>query len=63
VKNEHHRKDHVMNKKSAALKTIGYAFGASIAASLIVLLVGIIDVLCVLNALRAAIPPRLSTDF
>ena len=29
-----------MNKKSAVLKVIGYAFGASIAASMIVLLVG-----------------------
>lgn len=29
-----------MNKKSAALKAIGYAFGAAIAASSIVLLVG-----------------------
>ena len=29
-----------MNKKSAALKAIGYAFGASIATSLIVLPVG-----------------------
>lgn len=29
-----------MNKESAVLKAIGYAFGASIAASLLVLLVG-----------------------
>ena len=39
--NNKNRKEHVMSRSSGVLKMMGYPFGAAVAASLIVLLIGV----------------------